>query len=53
MPRPLVFALLTLSALLRTVQYGGQMSLWLDELAVAQNVVRKPLLTLLTQRFLH
>ena len=47
--RAAVVSCLVLGAALRTIQYSAQASLWLDELALAQNVVWKPLGRLLLE----
>jgi hypothetical protein len=44
----LAIALLLIGAALRVGQYSIDASLWLDELAIARNVVDKPILELLT-----
>ena len=49
MYRGLAWLCILLGIALRTAQYGAAVSLWLDELALAQNIIRKPLLTLVTQ----
>lgn len=49
MSRLAVFLCIALGIALRTIQYRGQVSLWLDELALMQNVIRKPLLELVTR----
>lgn len=47
--RAVVASCLVLGAALRTIQYNARVSLWLDELALAQNIVRKPVGDLLLE----
>jgi hypothetical protein len=41
--------LLALAVTVRTWQYAGNASLWLDEVELARNILQRPLLTLPTE----